>query len=115
MFDGQQMTKREVLIAREAFVAACRVCANEAPQWQWQAEQTAASRYPLPKVTRPRVVTFDNAAFRFHDGVIQKRHRNGFDAGHDVWAIAHLPATAALVRLWAELLANPTEEVEDDS
>ena len=131
-FDGTPMTKREVLIARDAYEAGV----SEAHANQRDArrvnravglylmdggdaildcdalEKRSASRYPLPKVTRPRVVTIDNTAFRFYGGVIQMRHRLGLDGAPDVWSPAHIVASRRIVEVWAALVANPTEEVE---
>jgi hypothetical protein len=82
-----------------------------------------AHRFPLPTVTvtRPRVVQDPFNIYRdwrVINGEFETRRRangcgdfkdwhspNEFNAGS-------IPATAARVRMWADLLANPTETVE---
>lgn len=66
--------------------------------------------YPLPTVTRPRVV--EDAcgnAYRVVNGELQHRGK-GMDAGN--WAFVHYVAGNAAAL--AELLANPTEQVPAD-
>ena len=84
--------------------------------------EEARLRYPLPRVTRPRVVTdarFGKAReFRICDGQFQTR-----SAKNSVWSCIEnghhgkgdgfgLAIDAERVTLWADLLANPTEEVD---
>lgn len=80
--------------------------------------EQAADRYPLPTITRPRVVkdaADPSVEFCFVDGVLQYRADSGSwwrlvpDDGRVPTTIFY--PTAERVRLWADLLANPTEEV----
>jgi hypothetical protein len=83
-------------------------------------EAYATEWYPLPKVTRPRVVR-DCAAFTTTeewsviDGTLRYRHRP--DAEWARWGDFRGISTAAplpeRVELWADLFANPTEEVDE--
>lgn len=89
-------------------------------------DEIAESRhlYPLPKVTRLRVVRAENGReFRVFAGQMQTR--TSTDMGGE-WVclesgyalVTHgggVHVTAARVKLWADLLANPTEEVEVDA
>lgn len=104
-------TKREILIARRAF---------EAGAWYvgWNSEsarQDAASRYPLPKITRPRVVKDSKGTFwRVLGDKIQFSNDGvswpGADSSHPFCIVQ-----AERVHIFHDLYTNPTEEVEDDS
>lgn len=81
----------------------------------------AAKRYPLPTVTRPRVVD-DNPAhpcgeqWCVIDGTLRYRYAPGRDWMRWSEFRNHSAAapTPGRVALWADLLANPTETVEAD-
>ena len=106
----KKYTERDMIVReRRAFVEGANYGATGATM---RIYSEAEHRYPLPKVTRPRVVTdeygdlwkFENGVFRWsncHKDAIQWEHVN------PAWA-----PTATLVTLWAALLANPTETVE---
>jgi hypothetical protein len=118
-FDGTPMTKREVLIAREAFHdgakwrfrLACETWSDvrSLNESEYMAETNA--RYPLPKVTRPRVVTGESGrAYQLWgrvDGVTVK-------CGSLTEDLAFFAPGIPLcdVPVVADLLANPTEEVD---
>lgn len=121
-------TKREVLIAREAFVKAC-IRAIEHFGWGYRepryatwpgARKLAESIYPLPTVTRPRTITvakhevegteYNAATFRALNGRIE--YRSEFSGK---WIVSNKDATAQRVAAWADLLKDPTETVEDDT
>lgn len=75
-------------------------------------EAEAATRYPLPKVTRARVLKNDTvfgSAYEFTviDGTIKERLYGGSWKTPSGWLL-----TADVVDAWADLLANPTEEVK---
>jgi hypothetical protein len=72
-----------------------------------------AKMFPLPKVTRPRVVR-DREGWKWQciDGRIQWSGPRGWRFA-DVMTYA-VRVTPERVVLWADLLANPTEDVEDD-
>ena len=125
MSEQKMISEREaVMRERAAFVAgaerfACEGCKGLAPDY---AGKEAAERYPLPTVTRPRVVTDphlrdDSVSWRVFDGVIQYRENRDamldsiIDSSWVVGPPQFIP-TAERVAMWADLLANPTEEVE---
>lgn len=68
----------------------------------------AAREYPLPKISRPRVVYRGDFAWKVEDG------RFWFRLGEsgDWHGIVFGPVTVKLVHFWNDLAANPTEEVE---
>jgi hypothetical protein len=73
----------------------------------------ADSTFPLPKIIRPRIVKDPNiiGEWRCVDGELQVRY-----GPMQPWsAVDYAGVTTARVRLWADLLANPTETVDDDS
>lgn len=73
-------------------------------------QERAAKRFPLPKVTRPRVVAdSEGNAWRVVDGNLECR-----DAVNEWTRVRHCGITAERLRMWADLLANPTEEVEEE-
>jgi hypothetical protein len=120
-FDGQPMTKREVLIARRAFESGVhwmygRECVLPSA---WPGDErmsrAASDCYPLPKVTRPRVARDPRGigswgAKKFADTLAI--HYVGESDGAWSPEFRHFLATPERVALWADLLANPTEEVE---
>lgn len=77
------------------------------------AHRAAVQCYPLPKVTRPRVVHDGDYDYKCEAGQLFWRGKvTGW------WHFDHKePPTPTVdrVKLWADLLANPNEEVEDDS
>lgn len=127
-FHGDVMSKRDVLIAREAVrrtVAHFWVTIRDSLDGtRWNGSDVlAAEMYPLPRVTRPRVVADQCGPrgpqeFRFVDGVFQIR------APGEAWQclnfgtvlvdsqIHGVGVTPERVALWADLIAHPTEEVE---
>lgn len=120
-------TKREVLIAREAFergVAAVWSHMNLSYGMEstrgWKGSfLLAAEAYPLPTVTRPRTITvpehsidgehYEETTFRAMNRRIEWR------VGPDRWMLGNFHATAPRVAAWQDLLNNPTETVEDDT
>lgn len=70
----------------------------------------AVRHYPLPKITRPRVVADEfGVQWKVVDGEVVL-HANGDDGGIDV---NDYNTTTKRILLWADLLNNPTEEVEE--
>lgn len=93
-----------------------------------EVKRAAAERYPLPTVTRPRVVAdpFPTSPIEWcalpwagtGKAAIHVRRVPGGE--WRVWtqesvAAASCVVTAERVALWADLLANPTETVEADA
>lgn len=106
--------KDAVLRERAARVAGCVYAGGEG-----HAEEClrrAPQKYPLPKVTRPRIVVLNGYALRAVAGEIE--WAAGVTAGEPRWvgvssrSALSLRPTTFLVRALADLLANPTEEVE---
>ena len=81
----------------------------------------AASRYPLPKVTRARLVEdpHDDGGWYVEDGEVlwtaTGNARCGVRIEHtkDFQRKTLRAITPARVAVWSDLLANPTEEVEE--
>lgn len=77
----------------------------------------AKRRYPLPKVERPRVVRDPHGYGYWKAGRECGRDcllRSGTDCEDGTWVIAgdYVQISAERVKLWANLLENPTELVE---
>jgi hypothetical protein len=83
----------------------------------WQAR--ARGLFPLPQVTRPRVaLDRSGRAWKVEDGTLRMRVSSG-TGGAGTWlrwdafkAYSDAAPLPARVALWAELFANPTEEVD---
>ena len=104
--------KEKCLLQREAFgagyVVGCGFGAYVREDVRRrEAAQEAKSRYPLPKVTRPRVVAGLRAQYKVVDGVVFGRSNASFD-----WRVSASIHVDDVVRV-ADLLANPTEEVDE--
>ena len=107
------MTEREtVLRERAAFRAGIEFAAHERiGSGHLQPCQDCArgivTRYPLPLVTRPRVVEIQGALYRVgENGRLQQQ-----SAG--AWVETYVRLDAERVKCFAALLENPTEIVED--
>ena len=110
MSDEKTYTERDIVLAkREGWVRHCvALCGNRE-----DAEKYAAREFPLPRVTRPRVVVGPSPRtwnWKFEAGAYWFRA-----TGHGSWERANpsWEPDPELVTLWADLLANPTEEVEE--
>lgn len=126
-FDGTPMTKREVLIARDAADDAVKFVFEMARRLggieHVDGRTYAAECYPLPKVTRPRVVRDPEhgGGGSYYEWSVQhdRVHFRWSFAALDDWkeatgGIANmlLTPTPERIAVWAYLLANPTEECE---
>lgn len=108
-------TNKELILAqREAYVRGIKE-ALRTNGWhpvESGIEIEAAKKYPLPKITRPRVV-IENGSYGSeykieHDNILVRRNlHESYYA--NVW-YGIIP-----MNVIKDLLANPTEEVEDDS
>jgi hypothetical protein len=117
------VTEREaVLRERKAFREGALAAVNEPPQWHHQIDTAAARRYPLPRVQRPRVVRDPHDDYEQEWRVVNGRLE--FRPPYGQWGEAHkrtdaiydgscLFPTPERIRMWADLLTNPTEQVED--
>jgi hypothetical protein len=128
VFGGKALTRREILIAREAARLALRYFGvfERTSQGEVQLCRFAANEWPLPKVTVPRVVQ-DNASdvtqwcVKHWEGhgdvrIVHWRYK-GSDKWHEVIGSSGdsgYVITPERIAIWADLFANPTEEVEDD-
>lgn len=109
----RRVTEREaVLRERKAFVEGARricVAANSGIIRMFDHERDAAEIYPLPTITRPRVVRDPHGIdIRW---TVRSRQVVAYDSDQFPCAVGVTPER---VKLWADLLANPTEEVPDD-
>ena len=111
MSDEKTYTEREMAHERQA-VARTVLLAHTTMGYE-KCDAIARQSFPLPKVTRPRVVQdplYHWKKWRVIDGELQ---RNGSEDDSDEWVSTPLSdMTAARVRVLADLLANPTEEVD---
>lgn len=111
-FDGVPMSSREVEIARSAY----RLGFVERDHGHQPQPETW---YPLPNVTRPRIVKdpeWPGHEWRFVDGGLQLRATKPFAPADEGWMrwmdFRVLSESAPLpkrVAMWAELIANPNE------
>ncbi|MHB1310618.1 MAG: hypothetical protein ACYC3L_01285 [Gemmatimonadaceae bacterium] len=113
MPDEKLYTERDLILAkREAFAVGCGAMGLPLGN----AARLAARRYELPKITRLRVVTDQfGTEWRMRENVDDDRsialeYRHADNGG---WQVDRLTMTAQRIKLWADLLANPTEEVAD--
>lgn len=107
------MTERDKqLLRREGFAAAMRKGIGLSFDY---AEESAAAAYPLPPITRPRVVA-DSESFKQFcvvNGQLLWRVADGVE-WERVNSTVAFSITPNRVRVWHDLLTNPTEDVPDD-
>lgn len=112
LFEGEPLTAREVRIARHAFNDGALY--GRGP-FVNSAASAAAAQYPLPKVTRPRVARDPSgvgewSVAAFH-GTPAIYWRHSTERNWEA-KLGILVATSERVKLWADLLEHPTEEVD---
>jgi hypothetical protein len=121
--DEKKYTECEVVRReRDAFERGCwTVLRHQRDGGSWPGSlPLAAERYPFPKVTRPRVVrdphttefnwsTAPRADLKEGHLRVVSVTRLGMRT-HE--SLANVHVTDERVKVWADLLANPTEEVE---
>lgn len=118
--DEKRYTERDLILAKRE-VYADLLCA--AVGWSREgAEQKATGAFPFPKRTRPRVLTEQDGrglSFRFTGdptnpfALFEYSVSGGREWRQTCSAESKLTVTAERVRIMADLLANPTEEVPD--
>lgn len=84
--------------------------------WTTALEETAGQElYPMPKVRRTRVLPVDNKLeVKYEDGKFWHRDTSiPWDQWTQSYGKHSMAVTPDRVRAWAELLARPTEEVDD--
>jgi hypothetical protein len=94
------MKTEEIIALRQAFVELRRAFCSSVP-----ADEAAKIAYPMPTVTRPRVVSREDFEYKIVDGRVLYRHRQ---VDVQWWVYISEDMLAVL----QNLLANPTEEVE---
>lgn len=118
MSDEKKYTERDLVMAkREGFLEA-HSWARVGIAGDHEAERLAATKYPLPKRTQRREAIdphTDSRVWSFD--VDRPRIVWRWKARRDVlWTsdLAGVFVTPERVALWADLIANPTEEVDDE-
>lgn len=108
MTDEKKYTMRDMVLAqRDAYA---RGLGEETQYWGDDAVAKAHREYPLPKVTRPRVVSDGTMEWKYENELLMCRY-----SGWDVWRsvqYSEVPLNRRRAEALADLLANPTEEVE---
>jgi len=123
-FEGTPYSRRDLLVARDAAFGAVEWvfremrCVGDRRIEHVDGRSYAETTYPLPRVTRPRVVRDDgwpivdwqsdglNLYWRYDGGLWVRYPQGVIERGP--WP------TKERVALWADLIANPTETVEAD-
>lgn len=113
----KKYTQRDLVMAKRAAFADGYYASRPATAYDWCYGE-AKRRYQLPKVTRPRVVR-DKEWFRAEwksDGcnIFWRLDRGAWSRYPESIDRALAWPDKARVAIWADLLANPTEEVEED-
>lgn len=109
MSDEKKYTERDLILAkREGFSKHCQHTCKVSKDF---ADREAAAEYPLPKVVRLRVVLDEE---RQEEWSLDRTVFMSRDSGSKFWtrAVGLVQVTPSRVRVWADLLANPTEEVD---
>lgn len=118
MSDEKMVSERDVVLReRAAFCEGARWWVYGIGAFVANAETDAAKRYPLPKVKRPRVLTDEwGYEWRYRGDEMEYRARSigspwkpFSDCGDAVFMV-----NARRVRVWHDLVTNPTEELDDD-
>jgi hypothetical protein len=111
--------KDAVLREREAFLEGVAYERAAFPIWSARPKEQASQRYPLPKVTRPRVATDpyeSDYVWSVRAGDLHflwlKTDPSNWKRASGLYENLLLTPLPSRVTLWADLLANPTEEVE---
>lgn len=106
------VTEREAVLRERAAWVACDMEFAKEGYPRSASERLAAERYPLPKVTRPRVTTRDiggtTVLFRVVNRRLESQVARGDCCPHDIrWC----PVDGMII---TELEACSTEEVDDE-
>lgn len=112
-FQGQPLSRREIAIAREAMVKGaqharlfpCQSDNEDFARW-------ASGAYPLPQIQRPREVKDGmGARWRYVRGLEWRTSEKELWQGLASYGSCHI--TENRIHIWADLLAAPTETVDD--
>lgn len=121
----KKYTERDLVMAKREGWDECAYQMTVCGQGSKESDAMRDATFPLPKVVRPRVVedptSIPGARFwRVCDGKLQTRKGRGLDTEWYDQQNAHafhdrdFPyPTRERLQLWSDLLANPTEEVEE--
>ena len=112
MSDEKKYTEKDLVLAMRKGWDECAYRMTLAGGGSKESEAMKLACFPLPKVTRPRVVNGPAGrhwAWKLEDGRFWFRNdnRSAWELVRDAWK-----PTPELVPLWYDLLANPTEEVD---
>lgn len=110
--------KDAILLKRQAYMEGMSMMPSFVTLTPDTLQREAKRRFPLPRVTRPRVVTenpfgLEYRAVRRPDGLLVIERRLAHSA--EKWSEPNLTLDPARVKFLAELLATPDETVEDDA
>lgn len=115
--DEKKYSERELIEAKRegAEWVLARLTCWQAPLYEPQVKSIAAKLFPLPKVTRPRVVRWHNYEYKLEGGMVQQRHCPTPSCRGGWFSIVTVSANSEprYLRMIADLLENPTELVED--
>jgi hypothetical protein len=75
-----------------------------------EVRESTDKRYPLPKVTRPRVVSDGTLEWKYENGYVMYRYSGSSDWYSTKYS--EVPINPRRVEVLADLLANPTETVD---
>ena len=118
MSDEKKYTERDLLLAkREGFMRGAKAAWGNPHAGKWNGLSAECDRaYPLPKITRPRVVKDEREGYWYAcDGSLRWSvfgDATGGIEAHGSFRTELVLPTPTRVAMWADLLANPTEEVD---
>lgn len=111
-------TERETQLARKAWQDGLNWLANNQTATLGEVRDEKNRLYPLPRTPRPRVINdpCSMSEWTWRDGEAVWRHkltRGDLTNWHTPGQNEHLVLNADRIKLLADLLANPTEAVEE--
>lgn len=114
MSDEKKYTERELVVAQRAAYGHGARWYRAAGNCTIEIDREARRCYPLPRVTRARVVNHGHGRewqWKFEDGRFHFRFapKALWEIANEAWA-----PTLQTVPIWADLLANPIEEVDSE-
>ncbi len=118
----KRYTERDLILAKRKGWDECAYRLSMAGAGSEESEREKDRAFPLPKTTRPRVVKDPEGdgywmVFKGEIGwtAFARGHADGILLweGHDMRRAELFRLTPARVAIWSDLLANPTEEVDD--
>lgn len=118
MSTTQMISEREAVLRERAAARKALAYFDGTGRGADRAQQLAAEWFPLPKIRRPRIVSDPGVRgggvrWRLMNGQLQWNSHSQWNSLNDA-RNRGMFITAERVRVLADLLANPTEEVSDD-